>query len=63
MNQMVIDDCVAITGLSRTRISVWHREVLMYPDTSIVGGFFFPFVALQDEKGLRLAPEPTPEVN
>lgn len=63
MNQMVIDDCVAITGLSRTRISVWHREVLMYPDTSIVGGFFFPFVALQDDNGLRLAPEPVPQAN
>lgn len=52
MNQMLIDDCVAITGLSRTSISVWHRDVLMFPDASIVGGFFFPFVALKGDDGV-----------
>ena len=53
MNQMLIDDCVAITGLSRTSISVWHRDVLMFPDASIIGGFFFPFVALKGDDGVR----------
>lgn len=51
MNQMVIDDCVTISGISRTRIAVWHRDVLMYPDANIVGGFFLPFVALADGAG------------
>ena len=44
MNQMVIDDCVAITGLSRTRIYLWDKAVTMYPDNEILGGFFMRFV-------------------
>ncbi len=61
---MIIDDCVAITGLSRTRIAVWHREVLMYPSANIVGGFFLPFVGLADDNGaLRQAPATPPMVN
>jgi ABC-type transport system substrate-binding protein len=51
MNQLIIDDCVTISGLSRTRIAVWHRDVIMYPDSNIVGGFFLPYVALQDAAG------------
>jgi oligopeptide transport system substrate-binding protein len=48
MNQMVIDDCVAITGLSRTRIMLWHRDVIAVPDREIVGGFFLKYVDLRD---------------
>lgn len=44
MNQMVIDDCVAITGLSRTRIYLWHKNVIAVPDREIVGGFFLKYV-------------------
>ena len=44
MNQMVIDDCVAITGLARTRIYLWHRNVIAIPDREIVGGFFLKYV-------------------
>jgi len=58
MNQMLIDDCVAVTGLSRTRIAVWHREVLMYPSANIVGGFFLPFVALAGDNGILERAEP-----
>jgi ABC-type transport system substrate-binding protein len=39
MNQMVIDDCVAISGLSRNRIYLWHKNVVTVPDREIVGGF------------------------
>ena len=35
MNQIVIDDCVAITGLSRTRIYLWHKDVIAVPDREI----------------------------
>ena len=38
MNEMVIDDCVAITGLSRTRIYLWHKNVIAIPDREILGG-------------------------
>ena len=44
MNQMVIDDCVAITALSRNRIYLWHKDVIAVPDREIVGGFFLKFV-------------------
>jgi ABC-type transport system substrate-binding protein len=44
MNQMVIDDCVAISGLARTRIYLWHKDVIAMPDREIVGGFFLRFV-------------------
>ena len=46
MNRMVIDDCVAISGLSRTRIHLWHKDVIMVPDREILGGYFMRFVDL-----------------
>ena len=55
MNQMVIDDCVAMTGLSRTRIYLWHKNVVAVPDREIVGGFFLKYVDLLP------AAEPVPE--
>ncbi len=44
MNRMVIDDCVALTGLSRTRIYLWHRDVIGVPDREVVGGFWLKYV-------------------
>jgi ABC-type transport system substrate-binding protein len=44
MNQIVIDDCVAMTGLARTRIYLWHKNVIAVPDREIVGGFFLKYV-------------------
>lgn len=48
LNQMVIDDCVVMSGLSRNRIYLWHHDVIMYPDREILGGFFAKFVAIKD---------------
>jgi ABC-type transport system substrate-binding protein len=47
MNRMVIDDCVAITGMSRTRIYLWHKNVITVPDRDIVGGFFLKYVDVE----------------
>jgi ABC-type transport system substrate-binding protein len=44
MNRMLLDDCVAITGLSRTRIYLWHKDVIAIPDRAMVGGFFLRYV-------------------
>ncbi|MCF6288795.1 MAG: ABC transporter substrate-binding protein [Proteobacteria bacterium] len=44
LNQMVIDDCVVISGLSRNRIYLWHHDVIMYPDREILGGYFVRYV-------------------
>ncbi len=44
MNQLVIDDCVAITGLARTRIYLWHKDVIGVPDREILGGFWLRYV-------------------
>lgn len=51
MNQMVIDDCVAITGLARTRIYLWHKDVIEVPDRDIVGGFYWKYVDLRPSGG------------
>jgi hypothetical protein len=48
MNEMIIDDCVAISGLSRTRIFLWHKNVIAMPDREIVGGGFLRFVDILD---------------
>lgn len=45
MNRMVVDDCAAISGLSRTRVMLWHEDVVAFPDHQMVGGFFLPWVA------------------
>ena len=47
LNQMVIDDCVVLSGLSRNRIYLWHHDVIMYPDREILGGFFARYVAVK----------------
>ncbi|MDX1625982.1 MAG: ABC transporter substrate-binding protein [Wenzhouxiangellaceae bacterium] len=47
MNKMVIDDCVAISGLSRTRVHLWDRDVRMLPDREILGGHFLRFVDVE----------------
>lgn len=44
MNQMVIDDCVVISGLARNKIHLWHKNVITYPDREIVGGFHLRYV-------------------
>lgn len=44
LNQMVIDDCVVISGLSRNKIYLWHHDVIMFPDREILGGFFARYV-------------------
>ena len=51
LNQMVIDDCVAVSGISRTRVHLWHRDVIAYPDREIVGGFFLKYVDLAAPAG------------
>jgi oligopeptide transport system substrate-binding protein len=47
MNQMVIDDCLSVTGLARIRIHLWHKDVIALPDREIVGGFFLKYVDLE----------------
>jgi len=44
MNRILLDDCVTISGIARTLILLWDRDLVMLPDRSFVGGFFFRFV-------------------
>ncbi|WP_395377213.1 ABC transporter substrate-binding protein [Marinicella sp. W31] len=48
MNQMVVDDCVAISGLVRNRVILWHDNVLTFPDMGVFGGYNLRYVALTD---------------
>lgn len=50
MNRMVIDDCVAISGLSRVAVGLWHRDVIAYPKKSFIGGRFLQFVDVLEEE-------------
>ena len=50
MNQMVIDDCISMTGLARTRILLWHKDVVAFPDREIVGGFWLKYVDVADDE-------------
>jgi ABC-type transport system substrate-binding protein len=47
MNQRVVEECAAITGLSRTLLFLWNKEALMRPDRSFVGGYYLRFVDMQ----------------
>jgi hypothetical protein len=40
----LLEDCVGMTGLSRTRIYLWHKNVVAMPDREITGGFFIKYV-------------------
>ena len=51
MNQIVIDDCATISGVSRRLILLWNRDLAVLPDRSFVGGFFFRFVAPRSHPG------------
>ncbi len=48
MNQLLMDDCVSISGISRTLLFLWDKKVIMKPDRSFVGGYFLRFVALEN---------------
>jgi len=49
LNQMVIDDCVVISSLSRNRVYVWHKNVVALPDRQIEGGYFLRFVDVKQD--------------
>ncbi len=48
MNQMLMDDCVSFTGISRTLLFLWEKAAIMKPDRSFLGGYFLRFVDLAD---------------
>jgi hypothetical protein len=48
MNQMLMDDCVGITGISRTLLFLWNKDFIMKPDRSFVGGYFMRFVDIAE---------------
>ena len=55
MNEMVIDDCAAISGLSRVGIALWHRNVIALPDRTFVGGRFLNYVDILPPPGADAA--------
>jgi len=48
MNQLLMDDCASITGISRTLLFLWDKKFIMKPDRSFLGGYFMRFVDLAD---------------
>jgi len=51
LNQMVVDDCVLLSGLSRNRVYVWQKNVIELPDREIEGGYFLRFVDIKQDAG------------
>lgn len=51
MNRLVMEDCAAISGISRTLVLMWNRDITMVPDRSFIGGGFFRFVQVGSEPG------------
>ena len=39
-NQILIEDCVVIAGFSRTRVHLWYKNVVLYPDQGAIGNLF-----------------------
>ena len=48
MNQLLMDDCASITGISRTLLFLWDKQAIMKPDRSFLGGYFMRFVDMAD---------------
>jgi oligopeptide transport system substrate-binding protein len=44
MNQLVMEDCASISGITRTLLFLWDKDAVMLPDRSFVGGYFLRFV-------------------
>ncbi len=44
MNQLVMPDCATISGIARTLLFLWDRDLVMLPDRAFVGGYFLRFV-------------------
>ena len=40
LNQMIIDDCVAISGFSRTALLIWNKNMIAYPTRNMVSNIF-----------------------
>jgi ABC-type transport system substrate-binding protein len=40
LNQMIVDDCVAISGFSRTTLLTWHKNMIAYPTRNTVSNIF-----------------------
>jgi len=43
MNNLLIEDCATISGISRTLVMLWDRNARMLPDRQFVGGYSFRF--------------------
>jgi hypothetical protein len=48
MNRILIDDCVAMTGMTRVQVLLWHKDVIALPDRGILGGYFLRYVDVEE---------------
>jgi ABC-type transport system substrate-binding protein len=48
MNRLLMQDCASITGIARTLVFLWDKQVIMKPDRSFLGGYFIRFVDLAE---------------
>src|SRR6056297_743438 len=47
LNEQIVEDCVIMGSMVRTRLHLWKRHVHMVPDREIIGGFFLPYVDVE----------------
>lgn len=57
MNARVIEECAAISGLTRNLLLLWSRDMALRPDRAFVGGFGFRFIDQAADAVDTAAPE------
>ncbi|MEC9375267.1 MAG: ABC transporter substrate-binding protein [Pseudomonadota bacterium] len=48
MNELLIKDCIAVSGLARVGVSMWHKNVIFFPERYFIGGRALMYVDLVD---------------
>ena len=46
LNEILIDDCVVVSGYTRTRVQIWHKNVILYP-SEFSNSAFLRYVAVE----------------
>ena len=56
LNEIIVDECAAIAGLSRTRLMMWDKRAIAFPDRMMSGGYYLRFVDMLDTRPASSVP-------
>ncbi len=49
LDKLIRNDCVTISGISRSHLYAWHKDVVAFPDQDIVSGFTLRFYQIKPD--------------